>query len=224
MSVMLGVSKPTFKKWVWLWIDSIAVYSKKVILWEKRNRNVPDNVWCRASVDGTDFMTCEPFPFDKKWKSPKFKGGGLSYEVAISIYAGDIVWIYGPCRGAKHDITMFRDALKDMLDEGEMVEADRGYRGDDKVRTPDDFEDIFEMGDKNRIRARHESCNHRFKVWGILKQQYRHNTESHGVVFRAIAAITQMGTDDSDCLFACTTTKTKKEEMCTLQIVTFRFF
>ena len=212
--VMLGCSKPTLKKWTWLWIESIALHSKEVILWEKRNRNVPEDVWCRVSVDGTDFMIYEPHPFDKKWKSPKFKGGGLSYEVAISISSGDIVWVHGPFRGAKHDITMLGEALKHKLDEGEMVEADLGYKGEpDKIKVKHDWVDVPEMIEKQRIRARHETCNHRFKVWGILKQQFRHNIESHGLVFRAIACIVQMGIDDGDVMFGCTTVTRKKKGM-----------
>jgi hypothetical protein len=47
-------------------------------------------------VDGTDFKAQEPYPFNRKWMSHKYKGAALKYEVAISIFSGDIVWIYGP--------------------------------------------------------------------------------------------------------------------------------
>ena len=186
----------------------MALHSRDVILWENRNRNVPDNVWCKISVDGTDFKVDEPFPFDPRWKSPKFKGGALTYEVGISIYAGDIVWVSGPYRGAKHDVAMFRDKLKLMLDDDELVETDLGYK-DPSCRNKDDYVDEEEKFEKQRIRARHETCNHRFKVWGILKQQYRHDIEEHGLVFRAIACIVQMEIDDGGVLFGCTTTTRK---------------
>jgi hypothetical protein len=98
MAILCDCAKNTFNKWVWQWIKSIAKFSSRVILWENRNRNVPEGVWCRVSVDGTDFQMQEPFPFNKGWMSHKFMGAALKYEVCVSIYSGDIVWIHGPHR------------------------------------------------------------------------------------------------------------------------------
>jgi len=80
---------------------------------------------CCISVDGTDFKTQEPHPFNKKWMLAKYKGSALKYEVAISIFSGDIVWINDPHRGGKHDLTIFRESLMQLLEEGELVEADQ---------------------------------------------------------------------------------------------------
>jgi hypothetical protein len=49
--------------------------------------------------------------------------------LGISIFSGDIVWRNGPHRGGKNDITIFVERLRDMLEEGEMIEADAGYKG-----------------------------------------------------------------------------------------------
>ena len=118
----------------------------------------------------------------------------------------------GPWRGSKHDLTMFREDLINMLDNGEMVEADRGYRGEPYcIRTNYDYDTKQEKKEKGAIRARHETANHRFKVFGILKQQYRHDIQKHGLVFRAIACIVQIGIDNGDCLFGCTTSANKKD-------------
>ena len=44
---------------------------------------------------------------------------------------GHIVWLMGPFpAGDWNDITIFRFALKHMLEEHERVEADDGYRGE----------------------------------------------------------------------------------------------
>lgn len=71
--------------------------------------------------------------------SHKFKGSALKCEVAVSIFSGDIVWICGPHRGSKHDPIIFREALKRLLDEGEMAEADQGHAGKpEHLRVRDD--------------------------------------------------------------------------------------
>ena len=75
--------------------------------------------------DGTDFEIEEPHPFNRKWMTHKRKRAALKYEVGVSIYSGDIVWLHGPHRGAKHDITIFKEGLQNALEEGEMVEADQ---------------------------------------------------------------------------------------------------
>jgi hypothetical protein len=194
MAVLCGCCKNTLGKWVGQWTDALAHFSEKVILWENRFRNAPDNVWCFVSVDGTDFKVCEPSPFHKGWKSPKLEGSAIKYEVAVSIYSGDIVWIHGPYKGSKNDVAVFNDALKDMLEEGEMVEADKGYKyvSIDKRRTPKDCESFFEWVEKSDVRARQEHVNHRFKVFGILKQEFRkHDLTVHGQIFKAIAGMVQ---------------------------------
>ena len=51
---------------------------------------------------------------------------------------GDIVWLMGPfAAGDWNDVTIFRFALKDLLDDNERVEADDGYVGEcpRKVKT-----------------------------------------------------------------------------------------
>ena len=129
MAVMADTCKNTFLKWVWKWVDCIAERRDEVIVWNKRYRGAPNDTWCHVSVDGTDFQIGEPTPFDKCWKSPKAKGAAVKYEVAVSIFMGDIVWIYGPHVGSKSDIKIFNEKLRKMLKPQEMVEVDAGYKG-----------------------------------------------------------------------------------------------
>ena len=156
-----------------------------------------------VSVDGTDFEINEPSPFSPGWFSHKFKGPGLRYEVALSIASGDIVHVNGPfpC-GNYPDITIFRSKLKEMLRNGEMVEADNGYRGEhDCIRTSVDYATRRERKRKEKVRARHETVNARFKQFGALKQVFRHNVCVHRVVFECVVVVTQMGFDNGDRLF-----------------------
>ena len=144
--------------------------------------------------------------------SHKFKSAGLKYEIGISIYSGDIVWVYGPHRGGKHDLTIFREALKHMLDDGEMVEADKAYIGEGKfIRLPLDAQSTMEWSEKNNLRARHETCNGRFKTWNILETRFRNTRDKHAIVFRAVVAMTQLDIDFGNVLYSCEP-KTKKQD------------
>ncbi len=174
------------------------------ILWENRYHEDIGNV-CLVSVDGTDFRIQEPMPFWSGWHSKKFNGPGLRYEVAISICSGDVVWINGPfpC-GNWPDLNIFRDGLIYELDEGEKVEADRGYRGEpDSVSTPNCNVFLNQVGrrQKSLVRSRHETLNKRLKQWHCLHDTFRHNLEKHSCVFRAVAVIVQVTIDQGEPLF-----------------------
>ena len=204
MVVMLHTCNTTFDRQVWKWVYGIASRRFDFIKWEKRNRNLPNHrIWCRVTIDGTDFRIGEPVPFNKKWKSPKAKGASVKYEVAVSIYSGDIVWIYGPHVGSKHDLTIFREELLKLLDKDEMVETDAGYRGEAEfIRNKHDFENDQEDKEKSELRARQETVNRRFKQWGILQERFRNDKQKHQMAFYAIATLTQMDIDKGNVLFS----------------------
>lgn len=150
------------------------------------------------TVDGTDFRVPRYGNHPKKYNSHKFKGKpGLRYEIAICIQSGDIVHINGPypC-GEKNDIQIFRLELKGKMRLGhELAEADLGYQGEPfYIELPDMHGGGGKMQKKAKAdaRSRHENCNKRFKEWAILNETYRHSEESHGKVFRAIAALIQI--------------------------------
>ena len=155
-------------------------------------------------------MIAEPYPYErewsKRWFSPKFKGAGLRYEIGISILGGDIVWVNGPFPCSQYpDIAIFMNhGLKDMLEENERVEADDGYKGADpefaKTRSgvfhPNLGSDV-----RNKVRARHETCNKRIKQFGALKDVFRHHITKHSTVFHAVALITQLAIQNGEPLF-----------------------
>jgi DDE superfamily endonuclease len=160
---------------------------------------------CLVTVDGTDCPIYEPRPFSKAWYSHKLKGPGLRYEVAVCIQTGDIVWFSGgfPC-GRWPDLKIFRRALKQMLNVGEMVEADKGYRGEPScVRTPTDWVSYVDRKAKSRARSRHETVNRRLKQWGCLRQTFRHDRRVHKVCFAAVAVCTQLCFDRGEGPFHC---------------------
>lgn len=92
----------------------------------------------------------------------------MSYEIAVCITTGDIVWIHGPFPAATPDITIFRFKLKDMLLPFEMVLADRGYRGNNKTLTPYMAKNSQHKRAMAVLRSRHEAVNRRFKTFKAL--------------------------------------------------------
>jgi len=129
--------------------------------------------------------------------SHKYAGkSALRYELGMSILGGDLVWIQGPYpTGAYTNITIFNKVLRNFLELGERVEADKGYVGHaDKTVCPTNAGNPPELKEmQGRVRARHETLNGRLKNWGILSQVFRpHHITLHGTAFRTCAVVTQI--------------------------------
>ena len=131
-------------------------------------------------------------------------GPGLRYEIALAIRSGLIVWINGPfpC-GAYPDSLIFEMRLKDKLGENERVEADEGYKKFDPIHavTPAYATGNARQELSNKVRARQETINRRFKQWNALGKRFRHDLDLHHVVFEAVAVITQLAILNGEKLF-----------------------
>lgn len=167
--------------------------SVQQICWENRFRGGNKLNRCNVTVDGTDFRIADPTPVKKVWYSQKFNGPGLRYEIACSLYNGDIVWINGPY-APRHspDISIFRYKLKKMLLPGEQVVCDKGYRGDRACCTPYDAKNRLHFKAMSMARVRHETVNRCLKKWRVLKDVFRHHRSKHHIAFRAVAVLTQI--------------------------------
>ena len=87
---------------------------------------------------------------------------------------------------------------------GEKAEADMGYRGElDTIRHPRIYISQSDRKAKAIVRARHETINRRMKQFNCLKQNYRHDLAKHGIIFRAVAVITQILFDCGEKPFKC---------------------
>lgn len=197
LAAIAGVHEQTFRKWAWSFVDAISDLQYFVIMWENRLIGDIGNE-CLVSVDGTDFKMYEWGDFWSGWYSHKFKAPGLRYEVGVCIRTGHIVWIHGPFPCGKwSDLKIFRQGLKNMLQQGEKVQADGGYRGESNhIVTPTGVND---MGQK--VRARHETVNRRFKQFNILQRVFRHELVKHQAVFLACAVITQLALESGEPLY-----------------------
>ena len=153
---------------------------------------------CLVTVDGTHFKIKNrrnrtTGKYIKSWYSHKFKHAGVSYEIAVCIKTGDIVWISGPFPAATHDLTIFRYKLADMLLPHELVMADRGYQGFwRKCLTPFQSQNSQHKRAMAALRARHETVNRRFKTFGALTHTFRHSPHLHHLFFRTAAVLIQI--------------------------------
>jgi hypothetical protein len=145
----------------------------------------------------------EPYPFDTHIFSEKLNGPGYKYEVAVCIATCDIVWINGPFKAGRHDVTIFtEDGLKDALCDDEGVEVDRGYQGDDKLKNPNISQSRKDRIEKSTVCSRHENVNGRLKQFSILKDVFCHPILCHKSAFEAVAVITQLGFEFHGCLYS----------------------
>ena len=82
--------------------------------------------------------------------------------------------------------------LVHMLDNGEQVVADGGYRDSSGVFTTPNGLNNADQTMKQLARSRHEVVNRRLKQWGILCTLYRNHLSTHGRVFIACSVITSL--------------------------------
>ena len=162
-------------------------------MWQKRLKDYDGHSVCVISVDCLDCPTKEEYPFNEGAFSEKFNGPAIKYEVAISIRNCDIVWTNSPFLAGRGDLTIFRkDGLKEALCDDECVEADSGYRGDDKIKVPGVAENRIQRKQKSIIRGRHENVNGYLKKFACLDSVFRHPLQKHQSFFDAVVVLTQL--------------------------------
>ena len=151
------------------------------------------------AIDGLHFRINEPSPFSKKWYSHKLQGPGLTYEIAVAIRSGDIVWAYGGYPAGEYpDDVMACEAFVNVIDRelGEHVIADDKYNHLPFFLCP--VKDSFTERDliMRRILARHENVNSRVRRFRILRDYYIGNLKFHPTIFKAIVNLCQVEIDN----------------------------
>jgi hypothetical protein len=63
------------------------------------------------------------------WYSHKFKQAAVDYEIGISIFTQQVVWISGPHKGSRHDITIFREEEEEGKEDEEDQDEEEGEDG-----------------------------------------------------------------------------------------------
>ena len=187
----------TLRKYIAIYVDAIAALKEQKICWKDLNSLTERFV---LSVDGVHFYIKEPrMNPDSHWCSYKYKVPALAYEIAISPYRNEILWVSGPFKAATHDLTIYRrpGGLRSRIPGGKRVIADRGYKGETKyggpttlsIRNEIDTPAVREF--KRNVRARHENLNARLKKFAVLGTRFRHHVDKHAQVMDAVCVIVQ---------------------------------
>lgn len=159
-----------------------------------------------VSVDGVHCRVDEPqhprYNKNPKYYSHKFGSSGLGYELCLSVYTQNLVWMNGPFRAGENDISVFRNkGLSDMLPDDKRAIGDRGYRGDPRLSTPSSHDAKELRLFKSRARARHESFNGRIKNFKVMEEKFNKGLEKHKSCFEAICVIIQFQLEHGSPLF-----------------------
>ena len=204
---------------LWRWVRKIQALLPSKIRFLPRWEDTDDQ-FCEVMIVGVDGTDCkiperqhEIFPMDKGLMSHKFKHAALKYEIAVAIHEDKIVWVNGPFKGAKHDITIFREAgLKDKMSSlpGKVAIADRGYQ----TSKPDEVNMLAtpQMNDNpelhrfmSRARCRTETVMGRIKNCRCTSDMFRHGNEAleekHEWAFKAVVVIVQYQIDKGSYLY-----------------------
>jgi hypothetical protein len=196
-------TKKEFRQKSWHIVEMIAGLKESVIILDNRFINSPTlRGRLKASLltlDCTDCMINEPYPFLPMWVSQKFKGPGVKYEVAIAIYSNNICWCNGPFPASTNESRIFQERLGNELLVDEPIEVDSGPGGDERLMKPDAGSGFKQRKAKSVYRGRQETIFSRLKQFKVLDSHFRHTDSDkevmlykHQSCFDAVAVVTQM--------------------------------
>jgi hypothetical protein len=192
----------------WAFVKKISALKDAKITWPEEwiptNPNLP---YFLLSVDGTHCSYHEVknpvLPYDPQMYSHKTNEPALAYEVALLLYDSKVVSVRGPFKASVHDKTMFSAHLCDLIPDGCMGIADRGYSGAGKLSTPNKYDSVELKEFKRRARARQESFFTRIKRFAAVRDQFRHrDIEKHQWTFEAACVIVQYQFENGSPLFS----------------------
>lgn len=201
----IKVGKKSGRKWSWFFAQKIAALKADVIVWPNEWKTI-----FTITVDGVHFIIKEPtskkYKFIKGYFSHKHGSSGLSYEVGISIFTQQVVWLAGPFPAGKSDLSIFQreDGLIKKIPDGHYVIADKGYQGEaDIVRIRNSLDDEEVARFKSLALARQENFNSRLKRFAILENRFRGKNaiKNHGLAFNAVAVVCQLEINNGCTLF-----------------------
>jgi DDE superfamily endonuclease len=194
---MTDLSAKTLRQRSWYYCRKLQALKEEKIVWPE---NLPlDSIWV-MTVDGTHCAINEPlhpqFSQDKDYYSHKKNRAGWVYEVGISLFTSNLIWLSGPHKAGENDKTIFAKpgGLKELLaQEGLKAIGDKFYNGHQNEVCTFNAQDSDEVKKfKNRALKRHEHFNGLLKHFAILDGRFRHQgPEKFATCFEAVAVITQ---------------------------------
>jgi hypothetical protein len=168
-------TRKEFRQKAWHIVEIIADLKEGLIRLENRLENAPNKKGIPfLTLDCTDCRINEPFPFNRKWFSVKFKGPGMKYEVAIAIYSNNICWSNGQFYGTMYESKIFREGFGLEIPDDESVEVDASPGGDPQLMKPLTGPSTVARKQKSSHRGRQETIFSRMKQLNVLDTHFHH--------------------------------------------------
>jgi len=187
-----GKVRNTVRKWTWFFVEKIVALQGMKIVWPADGSWTTDFI---ISVDGTHCNFPDPkhatLSKDPRFFSHKHNGAGLAYELALSLFSSELVWLKGPIPAGTSDLAIYKSELKGKIPAGKKAITDRGYndKKDPRLAQPNSHDSAELKEFKARARMRQETFNGRMKRFHCLKDPFRHGLVRHGDCFVAVAVI-----------------------------------
>lgn len=194
---MTNLSAKTLRDRCWYYCRKLQALKHEKVVWPENLPN--DTIWV-MTVDGTHVAINEPlhpeFSQDKKYFSHKKNRAGWVYEVGISLFTSNLIWMNGPHKAGANDKTIFAfpGGLKEVLaGEGLKAIGDKFYNGHENEISTFNAQDSDEVKKfKSRALKRHERFNGLLKQFAVLDGRFRNRgPEKFSICFEAVAVICQ---------------------------------
>jgi hypothetical protein len=199
-----NINRDKGRNLVWYFLRKLQALKADVIVWPE---DWGDDIWI-VTVDGTHCWIEEPthpdWSQDSKFYSHKYNKAGVNYELGISIAWSRLVWMNGPFKAGKSDVSIFRDyGLKDKLRSIEKKAiGDQGYVGHPNECSTYNAHDCRGVRKfKSRALKRHENFNNMTKRFNCLSGRFRHGVNEFATCFEAICVICQYQLEDDMPLY-----------------------
>jgi len=182
-----GHTRKTLRRWCWYFVERIRALKilkiKMKLQWSTHFTVSVDSVHCRFHETKHDTLSKNP-----KNYSHKFNGPALAYELALSIYSNEFVWMCGPVKPSTSDLAIYKSGLKSQIPANKKIVCDGGYRDkkDPRLATPNSHDPPDLLTLKAWCRMRQEQFNQHIKGFGCMKQNFCHSMERHRDCFEAI--------------------------------------
>lgn len=140
------------------------------------------------------------FNLDTSYSSIKNGGhASLKYEVALALFHDQIVWINGPFKATRHDITIFRyNGLKQKILSqypDKYITVDLGYEtswpDEEMLSFPSSRDPLPLKKFKSMCRCRQEDINSRFSKFMCMNREFTHSVAKHKDCHTSVAVIIQ---------------------------------
>jgi hypothetical protein len=192
---------------VWYYVEKVQALKAQKIVWPADNFG--DDIWC-LTVDGTHCWIQEPqhptWSKDSSWYSHKYNKAGVNYELGLSISENRLVWMNGPFKAGKNDVSTFTNkGLKQKLQAigpGKKAIGDSGYTGHSQhISTPNSHDSRNVKKFKGRALLRQEKFNGMTKNFDCLSGRFRHSADRFENCFEAVCVICQYQLENNRPLF-----------------------